>query len=881
MVVVDLRTNHLSDPMGLDTSLPLLSWTLSDPTIGARQSAFQIQVAASEQDLDVEEARVWDSGRVDSDRTTLVPYTGPACTAWQRCLWRVRVWDGQGDGSEWSTVASWEMGPLAASDWQAAWIGGTPRTGQFDEPSPYLRREFSLDDAPVSARLAVTARGCYELWLNGDRVGDAVLTPGWTDHRVRIPYQVYDVTDRLVPGANCLGGILADGWYAGKIGARDGRHLGGRDVSMLVSLRLVYADGRTEQITSNDQWHWHTGAILSADLYDGERYDARLEPRGWCEPGFDDADWRPVVCSQAPSTALVAKSCADVRRIEELSAQARTEPEPGRWVYDLGQNMVGWARIRLTAPAGTVVTLRHAEILDEHGAMYTENLSHAKCTDVYVCAGNGEDVYEPRFTFHGFRYVEVTGLSDPLPLEAVTGVVLHTDMPETGTFECSNAMVNQLQSNIRWGQKGNFLEVPTDCPQRDERLGWSGDAQVFARTACFNMDAAAFLTKYVQDLVDAQTPEGRFPDVAPDVWGNGGHAAWGDAGVIIPWTIFLCYGDVSVLDRYFDAMARWVDFMETESDELIRPEDGFGDWLSVDGTEPDTATTSKALIGTAYFARCADRVSRAAELTGRSEKAASYRDLHGRVVAAFNREFVTPAGRLVSHSQTAYLLALAFDLLPEDKRAMAVAHLVADIESRDWHLSTGFVGTPLLAPVLTKVGRSDVAYKLLLQDSYPSWFCSIHNGSTTMWERWNSYTKEDGFCAHGMNSFNHYAYGAIGEWLYATVGGLGVDPELPGYKHAIIAPEPGGDLIWAKASLESAHGTLTCRWDLKDNGLTVAVTVPPNTTATLRLPPGWTRDICINDTSATSAAGVSQAAVADDRFTCELQAGPYQVSAAR
>ena len=875
MTVVDLRCDTLTNPLGLDSPTPRLSWKLDDTRMGARQSAFQIQVATSEDDLMAGDNLTWDSGKVESDNSIHVRYGGEPCTAWTAYVWRVRIWDASDAVSPWSTPASWEMGPLTESDWGGTWIGSSPRQGEEDEPSPYLRTEFPLSDLPISARLAITARGSYEMWANGKRVGDALLTPGWTDYNIRIPYQVYDVTHMLVAGKNCLGGILADGWYAGNLMGGERRCLWGKDLSLLATLRMTYADGRIEALGTHDGWCWATGAILSADHYDGEIYDARKAWTGWCEAGFDDAAWQAVTSYPEPEARLVAKPCRPVRCIETLPAQTCTESRPGHWVYDFGQNMVGWVRIRLSAPAGARVTLRHAEMLQENGEIYTENLRGAKCTDIYICRGDGEEVYEPRFTFHGFRYVEIQGLDSALALDAVHGRVIHTELPETGVFECSNAMVNQLQSNIRWGQKGNFLEVPTDCPQRNERLGWTGDAQIFARTACFNMDVSAFFAKYCQDLEDAQTPQGRFPHVAPDVLGDGGSPAWADAGVIVPWTMYLCYGDVAVLDRHFDAMAKWVDFMEDKSVDLIWPETGFGDWLSID------EGTSRALIGTAYFARCSDVVARAAGLTGRSDRAEPYRALSERVVAAFNREFVTPGGRLSSHSQTGYLLALGFNLLPENKREAAVSHLVADIESRDWHLSTGFVGTPLLAPVLTKVGRVDVAYKLLLQESYPSWFYPIHNGATTMWERWNSYTKEDGFGSAEMNSFNHYAYGAIGEWLYATVGGLNVDPEQPGYKHAVISPEPGGNLTWARTELETVYGKLACRWEVSDSGLSLDVVVPPNTTATLRLPVGLAGPVRVNGAEITAADGVSELCLDNNRVSCELAAGKYHIDGVR
>jgi len=875
-----LRCNSLTDPLGLDDTSPRLSWQVNDPRIGAVQTAYQIQVAGDADALETGARLLWDTGKVASDGNLDVPYRGVPCKSWTRCAWRVRTWDAGDVASPWSAPARWELGPLSAGEWHGAWIGSAPRRGTAGEPCPYLRGEIDLRSAPVSARLAVTARGDYEIWINAARVGDDCFTPGWTDYDARIPFQVYDVTSVLAAGRNALGAILADGWYAGHLMTKrnsEKRCVWGKDLSLLVTLRITYSDGSVETFGTDANWRWAHGAFRAADHYDGEHYDARQEPSSWRLPGFDDSEWEAVTEYPAPGAALVAKTCPNVRRIEERSAQRRTEPVSGRWVYDFGQNMVGRIRLRPNAPAGTIVTIRHAEMLEQDGTLHTANLRGAECTDTYVCRGGAEELYEPRFTFHGFRYAEVSGCPEAPPLDCVTGIVLHSDLPETGRFQCSNDLVNRLQSNIRWGQKGNFLEVPTDCPQRDERLGWTGDAQVFARTACFNMDVAAFFAKYCQDMEDAQTPEGSFPHVAPDTLQGNGSAAWADAGVIVPWTVYLCYGDVAILDRYFEAMARWVDFMERESDGLIRPEQGFGDWLSIDGAQPGSPTTPKSLIGTAYFARCAGIVARAADLLGRSDRAAKYQGLRDRVVDAFNNEFVTPSGRLAGHSQTAYLLALAFDLLPPEKRDRAAAYLVADIERRNAHLSTGFVGTPLLCPVLTKIGRTDLAYRLLLQETYPSWFKSVLSGATTMWERWNSYTPERGLHGDRMNSFNHYAYGAIGAWLYATVGGLDIDVDAPGYKRSIIAPQPGGELTWAEAELETRYGRLACRWELADGALGLTVVVPANTSAILRIPIRNGSEVRLNGAPAAESPGVSHAHLDALRFECELAAGRYSI----
>jgi alpha-L-rhamnosidase len=492
-----------------------------------------------------------------------------------------------------------------------------------------------------------------------------------------------------------------------------------------------------------------------------------------------------------------------------------------------------------------------------------------------VLKGGGVETYEPRFTYHGFRYVELTGCPQPPTPDAVTGVVLHADMPPTGTFECSNPLVNQLQHNIVWGQKGNFLAVPTDCPQRAERLGWMGDAQAFIRTACFNMDVAAFFTKWADDVEDGQNDDGAYTDVAPSMWSGKGVTGWADAGVLCPWAIYLCFDDTRILDRHYDSMARWVEFMRRTSTDLIRPDFGYGDWLSPDGSNPGNAPTPKDLIGTAYFACCAELMSNAARLLGKTEDAERFAALAEDVKTAFNREFVTATGRLVGHTQTGYVLALAFDLLPEAKRPIALRHLVADIEKREWHLTTGFIGCIMLPATLTRFGRTDVAYKLLTQESYPSWLYPVKHGATTIWERWDGWTKERGFQDPGMNSFNHYAYGAVGQWMYATVAGIDLDPDEPAYKHVLIRPEPGGGLTHARAELLTMYGPVVSAWKLDGDTFTLDVTVPANTRATVTLPTSDPGKVTENGKSLNQAEGVSNVRIENGKVCCETGAGRY------
>lgn len=832
-----LRTEMRPNPMGIGTPRPRFSWWVTDDRPGARQTAYHVQAAATEADL--ESSPLWDSGRVESGAQHLIYWGCEPLGSRQQVVWRVRTWDAAGEVSPWSELARFEVGLLYHEDWTAEWIAHPERDTSTSVPCPYVRREFSISGAVKRARLYATARGLMELRLNGRRVGNDELAPGWTDYHRRNQVMTYDVAEYLREGANCFGAMLGDGWYSGYLGFQNNRQVYGKEPSLLAQLEIELETGEKLRVATDRDWRVSTGAILAADLYHGESVDARLEPMGWDQAGFAAEGWRPVAVAARDGALLEPKRMAAVRAIQTLRPRSRTEPAPGVFIFDLGQNMVGRVRLRMRASAGETVVLRHGEMLQDDGSLYTANLRSARCTDTYVARGDaGGETYEPRFTFHGFRYVEVSGLANAPTVEDVTGVVLHNDLEVTGRFETSDPLINQLQSNIVWGQKGNFLEVPTDCPQRDERLGWTGDAQVFIRTACFNMDVAAFFEKWMADVRDAQTPDGVFHHVAPAIGNAWASSAWADAGVICPWTIFRCYGDKEILRENFEAMTRWVDYQHRESKDLVASHTGFGDWLAIDAPDPGRAPTPVRLISTAYFAWTARLLAAAARELGKAAEAQTYERLWERVRETFQNEWVTPNGRVVGNTQTGYLLALAFDLLPEAQRPVALAHLVSDIEGRGWKLSTGFVGTPLLCPVLTRFGRTDVAYRLLHQRAYPSWLYSVDQGATTIWERWNSYTKEGGFGDVGMNSFNHYAYGSVGEWMYATVLGVDLAAESPAFQSFVLRPEPGGELTWVKGSLDAPHGRIEAEWKREGHQVTFRATVPANSVATFRLPAG-------------------------------------------
>jgi len=876
--VANLRCEYKVDPIGIDAPAPRLGWQLRSEARDVVQSAYEVQAMRDGKIL-------WDSGKVASRRSVHVPYGGPALESSRRYTWRVRVWDGSGHATAWSAPASWEMGLLEPGDWKARWIEPAANEDRkASQPAPMLRGAFTVKGAVRSARAYVTSLGLYELEVNGKRVGDQLFTPGWTSYKKRLQYQTYDVTAHLRAGVNAVGATLGDGWYRGFLAWKDRRNVFGDRLALLCQLRIQYADGRVETVGTDGTWKSATGPIRLSDIYMGETYDARLERPGWSEPGYDDRDFVPVRVADPEKRALVAPEGPPVRRIEEVRPVGILKTPAGETVFDMGQNMVGHVRLRLRGPAGTTVTLRHAEVLDKAGNFYTTNLRAAKQQVTYVLKGGGDEVYEPHFTFQGFRYVAVEGWPGEPTLDGLTGVVVHSDMPVTGQFTTSSPLLNQLQHNIRWGQKGNFLDVPTDCPQRDERLGWTGDAQVFSRTAAFNMDVAGFFTKWLGDVAADQQSDGAVPYVIPDVLSEGGRgasasAAWADVATIIPWNMYLVYGDTRLLERQYPSMKAWVEYMRRQAGDRNLWTTGFhfGDWLAFATTASDYpgATTGKDLIATAFYAHSTDLLQRTAVVLGKKEDAAEYAALLPKIEEAFVREFVTAAGRVGENTQTAYAVALEFDLLPESLRAEAARRLAAEVRTRG-HLTTGFVGTPYLCHVLSRFGYTDVAYRLLNREEYPSWLYPVKQGATTIWERWDGRKPDGSFQDPGMNSFNHYAYGAIGDWMYRVVAGLEIDPQQPGYEHVLARPQPGGGLTSAEARLATLYGEAASGWALADGKLAVSVTVPPNAHGTVRLPAATVAGVTEGGLAVASAPGVKAAAQEQGDVVVELGSGRYR-----
>ncbi len=720
----------------------------------------------------------------------------------------------------------------------------------------------------------MSARGLYEASLNGRRVGDAELAPGWTDYRHRVTYQTYDVTAQVTAGVNALAVTLAGGWWSGFVGfdpRRAGAHYG-TDPELSAELHVEHADGSVGIVVTDSGWRSRRGPIRYADLLMGECHDRRADEPGWDRAGFDDSAWRPAVPGGSgqpePATAQ------PVRAMTALAPATITRTGTAAHLVDFGQNFAG--RVRVTARGltpGSRILLRHGEALDDQGALYTANLRTATATDVLVAGDSAVETFEPRFTYHGFRYVEVDGVADLDPSD-ITGVVLHSDTPWAGTFACSDPAVEQLHRNISWGQRANFVSVPTDCPQRDERLGWLADAQVFLPTACLNADVAAFFASWLRELRDAQQPDGGLPNVAPRLAGvaEDGAPGWADAGVLLPWHLYRVYGDERFLSCNLSMMGRWVEFVHRNNPDLIwrhRVGPHFADWLAPEPTPRD-------LVATAYFAHSAELTARAARVVGDARRAVRYSELAERIRATFNTAFVAADGQLGGDTQTGYLLALAFELLPEALRSAAADRLVKLIEDRG--LRTGFLGVGLVAPVLDEFGHPELAHGLLRRTDLPSWLYPLRHGATTIWERWDGYTDEHGFQTPSMNSFNHYALGSIGEWLYRGVAGIDQAPDSAGYRDLVIRPRPG-DLDWARASYLSVRGAIEVAWTRHDDQLRLDVTVPPGAAATVHVPTSRPETVREADVPAGSSPGVEIVGTGPATLLCRVGAGRYRFTA--
>ncbi|MFD1937000.1 family 78 glycoside hydrolase catalytic domain [Nonomuraea mangrovi] len=805
MRVSHIRAEHLDEPFGIGVPDPRLSWT-TEVEGPWRQTAYEVEARGE---------RV----AVESDASVLVPWPFAPLASRERVTVRVRVRGGHG-WSAWSDAQVVEAGLLSARDWSARFVA--PGAGR-----DLLRCEFDARPGLTRARLYVTALGVYEVELNGERVGADVLAPGWTSYGHRLRYQTFDVTDLLAEGRNAIGAMLGEGWYKGRIGFAGGKAGYGDTVALLAQLELVHPGGEVERVVTGADWLAASGPITFSGIYDGEVHDAGRERDGWSKPGHDTEGWAPAELVERDLATLTAPTGPAVRRVETLAG------ERDGVIVDFGQNLVGRLRITAEGRAGERVVLRHAEVL-ENGELCTRPLRTAASVDTYTLRGGGQETWEPRFTFHGFRYASVEG-----PVTDVRAAVCHTDMARTGWFECSDPLLNRLHENVVWSMRGNFLDLPTDCPQRDERLGWTGDLQVFAPTAAFLYDCAGPLTSWLADLAAEQAEDGALPVVVPNALGPKAvfaAAGWCDAAVIVPWTLYERYGDAGILQTRFDSMRRWVDHVAALGEDYTNGYQ-FGDWLdpSAPPDRPGDGRTPKRLVAAAYHVRSADLVAMAADVLGRDAEQDRFATMAARAREAFVQEFVTEEGRILGDSATGYALAVRFGLLPtRGQRDRAGARLAALVEREGHRIPTGFLGTPLLCDALADTGHLDTAYRLLTQRECPSWLYPVTMGATTVWERWDSMLPDGSVNPGEMTSFNHYALGAVADWMHRTVAGLA--PAAPGYRRLAVAPRPGGGLTWARARLRTPYGMAETGWSLDGGRLVVEAVVPPNTTALVTLP---------------------------------------------
>jgi alpha-L-rhamnosidase len=823
------------------TPRPPLTWTVEEAE-GWQQQAYALQAGAQ-------------TVEVDSGESVFVSWPFEPLRSRERRLVRVRARSVDGRETPWSDGFRVEAALLDASDWRASFVGPVQDAApESDEPSPFLRREFLIDRPVDSARLYVTALGVCEPYLNGSVVGRQVLMPNWTSYHSRLRYEVFDVGAELRHGPNVLGAILGDGWYRGRLWSVVGtqRNVYGYRVALLAQLEIAYADGTRQVVGTDMRWRTSTGPILASSIFDGERYDARLELNNWAEPGYDATGWEPVETVGHPLRTLVVPTDPPIRRIEGVNPVEVLESPTGKLIVDFGQNLAGRLRITVDGKEGETVTMRHAEVL-EGGELALQPLRTAKAEDSYTLRGGGPETWEPRFTFHGFRFAQIDGWPGHFDPASVTAIVLHTDFERTGWFQCSNALVNRLHENAVWGMRGNFLGLPTDCPQRDERLGWTGDAQVFAPAASFLYDVNGLIASWLADLASDQSADGGVPHIVPDIFPSSppsgleegmvrdaigtSAAAWGDAAVVVPWVLFERFGDAHVLAAQWDSIRKWVNYVAQRagSDHVWDTGFQFGDWLepSAPPDAPNDGQTPRALIATAYFARSAGLAARIAEILGHGNEARRYRALAGEVRAAFCATFLD--GKPLSATGLALTLAFSLAVTDEQRRGAGV-QLSEVVAANDYRVSTGFIGTPVVCDALCDAGDVAGAYRLLLQEECPSWLYQVTMGATTIWERWDALLPDGRINVPETTSFNHYAYGAIVDWLHRTVAGL--VPAAPGYRRIRFAPHPGGDLTEASARHLTPYGPAAISWRRTEDRFDVEVEVPPNTMAEIALPDG-------------------------------------------
>ena len=880
---VALRCEYRYNPVGIDVTTPRMTWEMNDTVRGARQTAYQIMVATAPELLEEENPNVWNSGKVRSAQSVLIPYEGPALESGKRYYWTVRIWNQDGAKSAFSEPAYWEMGKLSRSDWQAQWIGLRDTISDMTVRFPSCRslsyyKKFTVPAGKKvqSARAYMTALGGYTFDMNGERINREFFSPGWTDYYKRIQYVTYDITDKIHEGENIASGMLGNLWYYGFKRNYDKE----MTLRMFGQIDITYTDGSRQVIATDTSWKMAPSAIVFNTFYDGETYDARIDMTD-----YDNADkWVNARYLPDFNIELNAQNDEPVKAHEELKPVEINKLPNGDYVLNIGQNIAGVYRLKVKGEAGHTVTLRFAEVLHDDGSVAQENLRFAKATDNYICKGTGElEEYVPTFTFHGYQYVQISGLTEAPTEETFTAIATYSDMEYLGEFECSNALINKFYQNTKWGQKGNFLSVATDCPQRDERLGWLGDAQVFVPTSNYNARTGGFLTKWMRDMRDAQMPDGHVTDIAPAInnWNDVAAPAWGDAVTLIPWEVYRSTGDVGILKQNYDLMKGWVDFMISESKDNLyifenrkRPGDyGYGDWVPVD-------MSPSRPLSQIYFHVSTEILSKVADILGKKEDATYYKALLPKQVEAFHKTyFEKEAENYVGHTQCANVLPYWFGLVPDEWKEKTLQNIIDNVEAKNYHPTTGFYATAYLLPILSETGHHDMAWKLASQRTYPSWLYMVEHGATTIWELWNS----DQEPPESMNSRNHYAYGTVVAWYYGYLAGIRPMEEFPGYKRFTIDPMPAEGLQYAKATVPSEYGLIKSAWTQDGNDFTLDVTIPANTTAIVSVPIGEKATVKEGDQVLVKygqrKAGnkyVKPLKIKDGRAYFEVAAGTYQ-----
>jgi len=807
-----LRCEYLSDPMGIDARQPRFQWVLEHTGRGEMQSAYQVLVASSPATLESGQGDQWDSGKVASGDSTQVVYQGKPLQSGHTYYWKVRYWDKEGNASAYSRPAQFGVGLLSRADWQGQWIGG----------DNLLRKGFKLAGRVVRARVYITALGYYELHINGKKIGNNVLDPAWTVYPKRVLYSTYDVTSALKEGANAVGVMLGGGWATQPAGGPPQY----KSPALLLQIDIEMAGGKHVSIVSDTSWKTYSGPIVSDSVYNGEVYDARLAEPGWDHPGFNDSGWGPARLEKGTEGTLSAEMMPPIRVVDTMVPRRMTNPVPGVYVYDFGQNFAGWAQLRVRGPQGTKVKLRFSELVYPDGMINRQNIRAAKARDIYILEGRGLEVYEPHFTYHGFRYVELTGYPGTPSLDTLRGRVVHSAVQTTGSFVASKEILNQIQHLIHWGQLSNLYSIPTDCDQRNERQGWMGDAQVTAEEAMLNFGMAAFYSNFIRDIHDAQKPDGEVPDTVPHKYGSyPADPAWGTAYPLLCWYMWRQYGDRRILEENYDGLKSYIEFLRSRAPDNVLRYSYYGDWIAI---QP----TPGALVSDAYFYYDTELFAKIAKILGKAGDAEAYTKLAGDIKAAFNQQFFnTTTGEYANGSQTAQTLPLFLGLVPKDHRGEVVGKLTNNIVyTHNTHLTTGFIGVKYLMSTLTEFGRTDLAYELASQTTYPSWGYMIAHGATTLWEVWQDKV------GPSMNSHNHPMLGSVGAWFYRALGGINLQPDGQGYQHILIKPEMVEDLHWASASIGSLRGLVSCSWNHTPGAISMDVWIPVNSDAKVVVP---------------------------------------------